>query len=132
MSSQRKESKYCSLYNYANEKQQHKDKVIKNGAIVEEWVNTKVEGKQQYRNSIIINFIAEEGKAIPDVLSIDMLKSMQSEHDKLIVEDNVAYRKSYQFPEPMEQIDEDEVTTVTIGVKYQPIRKGFRSNLSFG
>tara|TARA_X000001388_G_C2146785_1_gene90864 strand:- start:42 stop:437 length:396 start_codon:yes stop_codon:yes gene_type:complete len=127
-----KNNKYCDLYNYANEKQQHKDKVIKDNAIVEEWVNTKVNGKQQYRNSIIINFIAEEGKAIPEILSVDMLKAMQSEHDKLIVEENVAYRKSYQFPEPMEQVDEDETTTVTIGAKYTPIRKGFRSSLSFG
>ena len=125
-------NKYCDIYNYSNEKQQTKTQVVEKGAIVEKWVNLKENGKQVYRDTILINFISEKGKAIPNVISVDMLKKMCKEHDKLQVAEGLAYRKKFQFAEPMEQVSEDDVTTLTIGVKYEPIRQGFKSKLSFG
>ena len=35
-----------------------------------------IDNKVQYRDTIVVNFIMEEGKAIPNVLSIDNLKAM--------------------------------------------------------
>ena len=48
----------CKPYNYKNETQQSKTQTVENGKIVDKWVNTKVDGKTQYRDTIIINFIA--------------------------------------------------------------------------
>lgn len=128
---------YCEIYNYSNEKQQTKSQVVEKGAIVEKWINLKENGKQVYRDTILINFVSEQGKAIPNVISVDMLKKMLGEHEKLQVardkqKQPLAYRKKFQFAEPMEQVSEDDVTTLTIGVKYEPIRQGFKSKLSFG
>ena len=126
----------CKPYNYKNETQQSKTQTVENGKIVDKWVNTKVDGKTQYRDTIIINFIAEDGKAIPNSLSLDNLKAMSKEHSKLLIAKDdkgnlMPYRKTYQFPEPLEQVDENDVTTVTIGAKYEPIRPTFRSALTF-
>ena len=125
-------NKNCTPFNYNNETLDVKTQVVKDGQIVDDWKPSKVNGKTQYRDTIIVNYIAEDGKAIPNVLSVELLKAMCEEHGKLQVEEGVAYEKTYQFPKPLEQTLEDETTILTIGAKYAPIRPKFRSKLLFG
>lgn len=125
-------NKNCTPFNYNNETLDVKTQVVKNGQIVDDWKPSVVNGKKQYRNTIIVNYIPEDGKVIPNILSVELLKAMEEEHGKLKVEPGVSYEKTYQFPNPLEQTLEDETTILTIGAKYEPIRPKFRSKLNFG
>tara|TARA_R100000231_G_C5321531_1_gene163548 strand:+ start:795 stop:1184 length:390 start_codon:yes stop_codon:yes gene_type:complete len=125
-------NKYCIPFNYKNETKDVKSQEVENGKIVDKWKPQLIDGKVQYRDTIVVNFVMEEGKAIPNVLSVDNLKAMCAEHEKLQVVEGMKYEKKYQFPKPLEQTLEDDTTILTIGVKYEPMRPKFRSNLNFG
>lgn len=125
-------NKYCIPFDYKNETKDTKTQTVKDGKIVDVWKPQVVDGKVQYRDTIVVNFVMEEGKTIPNILSVDNVKAMCKEHDKLQVAEGVHYEKTYEFPKPLEQTLEDETTILTIGVKYAPARPRFRSNLSFG
>lgn len=120
-------------FNYYNETKDVKTQVVKDGKIVDDWQPEIIKGKVQFRETIVINFIMEEGKTIPNVLSVDNLKAMCEEHTgDFWVEEGVKYEKKFQFPKPLEKTLEDDTTLLTIGVKYEPMRPKFRSNLNFG
>ena len=60
-------NKYCIPFNYKNETKDVKSQTVENGKIVDEWKPQLIDGKVQYRDTIVVNFVMEEGKAIPNV-----------------------------------------------------------------
>lgn len=101
--------------------------VIKNGQVMMQWENARTpDNKPIYDDSVIlVTFIPEDGKVIPNTLSkAKMSKLINHAKDSGMdfIHQDASYSKTTEF-EPQTELDSDDNTITTITVKYRPTFK---------